>query len=390
MYSQNTPVHLRLWNSDLWRLAIAHMLITMTTYMQVVMLPRWMNVTSLDRNATAFAMVAFSIGLVAVGGFCNYLVQIYRRNHVCQAALILITVVLALLYYEVHWLSAIPLQWRLPGILFMRFLYGAAFGLSQMTLLSTLVIDVSESSQRTEANYGVAWFGRFGMALGTIAACYIQKVFTFEYVVFASAACSLLSFILIQRVEFPFKAPEENVCKYSLDRFFLTEGWLLFLNLLLVTIVMGIVLSKQLELSFFCTMTVGFFLSLIAEKYVFADADLRSETVVGHILILAALLILHFKPDVSPYVPPLFLGFSIGIIGARFLLFSIMLSHHCQRGTSQSSIFLSWELGISVGLTVGYLSAERYTDVIGMVLIALSLGLYHFVTHSWYLSNKKR
>lgn len=358
--------------------------------MQVVMVPRWMDVTYQDRSATAFAMVAFSVGLIAVGGFCNYLIQVYRRNHVCLTALFLMTVALALFYYEVHWLTAIPMQWRLPGILFMRMLYGAAFGLSQMTLLSTLVIDVSESSQRTEANYGIAWFGRFGMALGTIAACYIQQTLTFEHVVLVSAACCVLSFILIEQVEIPFKAPDENVSKYSIDRFFLAEGWLLFLNLLPVTVVTGIVISQKLEISFYSTMTIGFFLSLLAEKYVFADADLRSETVVGHILILAALLILHFKPDVSPYVPPLFLGFSIGIIGARFLLFSIMLSHHCQRGTSQSSIFVSWEVGVSVGLFVGYLSDERYTDIIGMIIIVLSLGLYHFVTHSWYLSHKKR
>lgn len=381
---------MRLWNHDLWRLALSNMLLSMTVYMQVVTLPQWLFHLLGSWYHAAVVIGVYGLGLFVMGGFCNYLVQYSRRNRVYQVSVLVMVVTLLFMYYTMHYGLPLSENALFYILLMLRFVYGAAFGLAEMVMLSSLVIDVSESFQRTEANYGVSWFGRIAIALGAIAACLVMRWFGTDDVVLATCLCCVMAILLVERVDFPFKAPDDNVKRFSSDRFFLPEGWLVFLNLLLITIPVGLIMSRPYHLSFYATMTAGFFLSLLAEKYVFAEADLKSESVTGLILMGFTLLILEFNPGFASYIPPLFLGFSVGIIGSRFLLFSIKLSHHCQRGTSQSSFFLVWEFGISLGLFGGICLDSHIANMAGLVLVAIALLLYNSITHPWYLKHKKR
>ena len=192
-------------------------------------------------------------------------------------------------------------------------------------------------------------------------------------------------------LEFFKGVPEEGIKVVSLDRFFLTHGWILFFNLLLVTTVIGLLLTMAFEPLFYTLMMGGFFLALLAQRFVFRDAELKSEIITGLTLLLAALLILLIAPE-SP-VSPIFVGLSAGIIGSRFLLFFIKLSRHCQRGTSQSTYFLGWETGLSAGLALGYgCFYEQPTMLIytALALTGSALLLYHFYTHQWFVRNKNR
>ena len=141
-------------------------------------------------------------------------------------------------------------------------------------------------------------------------------------------------------------------------------------------------------------MMAGFFLSLLAEKFAFADANLRSETVTGLLAIIAALLILLSDDRLAVlFISPILFGFGIGIIGSRLLLFFIKLTTHCQRGTSQSSFFLAWETGIAVGLFIGctFLVGRPSTALLSGVAIAIvALILYNLFVHTWYVEHKNR
>jgi MFS family permease len=324
-----------------------------------------------------------------MGSLCNYLVQHFRRNHVCQLAILMMLVCIAVIYLTIC--GRLPMLSGGLAVFLSRFCLGASFGLAQMVLVSTLIIDVCESFQRTEANHSAAWFGRFAMSLGPAAALLIYRFFGLELVLLSSGVCCLFSMLLIQLVSFPFKAPEDRVRTLSLDRFFLPSGWLLFVNLLLITTIIGLVMSTPLSNMFYGMMMCGFFFALLAERFVFVNADLKSETITGLILIIAALLMMKQSAAVvNTYIPPVLIGFAVGIIGSRFLLFFIKLSRHCQRGTSQSTFFLAWETGISMGLFLGYSYLSDHVAVAGIILAVVALVAYHFITHPWYMKHKNR
>ena len=333
-------------------------------------------------------MGAFGLGLYLLGAQCSWLVQRFRRNVVCIWAILILCVDIALLWYIDGLRSEFVEFWV---ILLQRLLLGAAFGLAQMVLSSTLMIDTCESYQRTEANHSAAWFARFALTLGPIAGLVAYKMLGFDKVVLGAIGCALLSVVLIRNVRFPFRAPEEGVHVASLDRFLLPHGYVLFFNLLLISTVMGLLLSLPLHEMFYGLMTVGFLLALVAQHFVFRDAELKSEIITGLILLQAALLVLLINP--YSHVAPILVGLGIGIISSRYLLFFIKLSRHCKRGTSQSTFFLGWETGLAIGLMAGYtLLFGAYVTLlyVALSLTILALLMYHFFTHSWFIRNKNR
>ncbi|MEE6208469.1 MAG: MFS transporter, partial [Alphaproteobacteria bacterium] len=144
---------------------------------------------------------------------------------------------------------------------------------------------------------------------------------------------------------------------------------------------------------FYAMMMVGFLSAIMAQRFVYRQAELKSEVVSGLILIGAALLMMLTRSQaVVGYIAPLFVGFGLGIIGSRFLLFFIKLSRHCQRGTSQSTFILGWESGLAVGIGVGYAAFQQESApvlVTSLILVVLALAMYQF-THKWFLTHKNR
>ena len=391
MNSQNTPVHIRLWHHDFWRMAISNLLLTMAVYILVPTLPQWLLLTqNFTFQETGLAMGVFGVGLFTFGAFVSFLIQRYRRNQVCILAVLSMVALISVIYY-VGIESGLYADFSI--MLVQRFALGACFGLAQMVLTSTLVIDTCESYQRTEANHAAAWFGRFALSLGPLTGLLLQRVVGFDGVLIAAGALATAAFVLIFLVDFPFRAPLDDIPTVSLDRFFLPHGFPLFLNLQLIMLSVGLLFSLALTEQFFAMMMVGFLLAILAQRFVFRDAEVKSEVVTGLILMGAALLMMLTRTQkIVGFAAPAFVGFGLGIIGSRFLLFFIKLSRHCKRGTSQSTFMLGWESGIAWGLGLGYALFEGAPTPIllsALGLVMISLLLYNFV-HNWFVSNKNR
>ena len=392
MNSQNTPVHIRLWHRDFWLMAMANLLLTMAVYVLIPVMPKWLLQTeNLTIQETGMIMGAFGVGIFLFGYLTSWLVQRFRRNIACIWAILLMTAMLGWLYY-------LDLQksqfFDFPILLVQRLALGAAFGVAQMILSSTLIIDTCESFQRTEANHSASWFSRFALSLGPLTGIIVDRLSGFSTVLLVAIGCSLVAIIFIMLVHFPFRTPEENVRVMSLDRFFLPQGWPLIINLMVVTFVVGLLLSMTTSELFYVMVMVGFFAALLAQRFMFRNADLESEVITGLVLTgVALLMMLTRQQTIVSFAAPMFIGFGLGIIGSRFLLFFIKLSRHCQRGTAQSTFFLSWESGLALGIGLGYGLLEQQSGPVlqvALVTTAAVLLFYHFFTHGWYITHKNR
>jgi MFS family permease len=392
MNSQNTPVHIRLWHRDFWLMAMANLLLTMAVYVLIPVMPKWLLQTeNLTIQETGMIMGAFGVGIFLFGYLTSWLVQRFRRNIACIWAILLMAAMLGWLYY-------LDLQksqfFDFPILLVQRLALGAAFGVAQMILSSTLIIDTCESFQRTEANHSASWFSRFALSLGPLTGIIVDRLSGFSTVLLVAIGCSLVAIIFIMLVHFPFRTPEENVRVMSLDRFFLPQGWPLIINLMVVTFVVGLLLSMTTSELFYVMVMVGFFAALLAQRFMFRNADLESEVITGLVLTgVALLMMLTRQQTIVSFAAPMFIGFGLGIIGSRFLLFFIKLSRHCQRGTAQSTFFLSWESGLALGIGLGYGLLEQQSGPVlqvALVTTAAVLLFYHFFTHGWYITHKNR
>lgn len=391
MDTQNTPIHLRIWSRHFWMLVLANLLLGVSVFMLLPYIPAQMQADGYTLRDVGLVMLAFGLGIVIPGPYVSYFIERFRRNKVCLLSILLLVVFSAILYEaDVQKVFHIGFS----GTLAVRVLQGFCYGLTEMVVYSTLVLDTCESLYRTEASHVLSWTGRCSLALGPLAAMIINQVFGVSILPLASAGCALLSVILMYVIPFPFRAPNEVVRPWSLDRFFLPKSTPLVVNTILITATFGLLLSLPLSLTFYALMLPGFLLALLAEKYVFANAELESEAITGLIVLFVGFLMLLTRNFdwVSPYVAVM-AGFAFGLLGSRFLLFFIKLSQHCQRGTVQSSFFLSWELGLWLGLYAGFglLHRDLHSVVVcSIVLIGVALLVYHFLIHGWYVTHKNR
>ena len=380
-----TNENTKLWSNDFWRICIANFLLSVSLYMLWPILPVWImssyGVTTLQAGGVT---VLFGVAIFLLGPSFSYLVDTYKRKSICLLAILIITI-------------ATGGFWLAGGLLYvtiLRIIQGIMYGMAFMASGSTLVIDITQSPRRTEANNAFSWFGRFGFSIGPFIGLIFYEFYSIQIIIIISCLLGLLSFLCIAFLRIPFRAP---LCPpiFSKDRFWLSNGWLMFINLLFISIPTGILLATIHSYEFYGILMAGFCLSILAVKFVFTDADIRSEIVSGLILYGTAMLLqISHHEEAAFYTSALLVGLGIGLIVPRILVFFIQLSEHCERGTANTSEAFGWELGISIGFFIGYILISRqstfsaYSIVLGFLIAALVL--YLLITHTWYLKHRIR
>lgn len=396
MYTQSTPVHVNLWHKDFWLLALCNMLLSFSVYVFIPVMPLWCRgIAAAGDSWAAVLMAAYCVGLFLPGPFTSYVVERWRRDVVCMLSILLMAACMGGMFYLSN--ASVELD---TNVVFcvsvsLRLVFGAMFGLAHSVLASTIIIDKCESFLRTEANHATAWFFRFSLSLGPLVGIIVGALWGTDTVLAVSAACCVVAVVLIRMVDIPFKAPDENVRAVSLDRFFLPRGVRLFSNQFVLMAAVGVLLGIGHTAFFYGAMMGGFFMALLAQRFVFVNAELRSEILTGLLLTGCAVLMLLCRDgNISGLVPPVLTGLGVGITGSRFLLFFLKLGNHCQRGTSQNTFFLSWESGLGTGLAVGYfMGGDGDADVrlyVSLALIVVAFVMYQFSTHTWYIAHKNR
>lgn len=411
-----------------YKLIVSCLLVTVAMYVQLPLLPMLLACAAPAYTPAQVAAVAAvpGIGVFALGCFSSYLVQHYRRNMVCIAALAALALCsYALFYLTVTVETASGLRLRLFAsadggagwlvLLVVRFVQGAVFGLAQMVLSGTLVIDTCQSPRRSAANQVASWFARFALALGPVFAMalfryrehftaavgvdaggagYVDAVgFAFRAAALVSAALCVVSATLVMSVKFPFKAPEDIVPHVSTDRFFLTQGKWLFVNLVLAVAAVGVLLFAECTVRFYAVLAFGLLLSLLAERTVLSSAGAGTVIQAGILLVFLSAVMLFLGGSVSAWGVPLLLGCGAGLSGARFLSLFITLSPHCRRATAQSTYFLSWELGLYCGVFIACLVKYGFDGSVAKfasVLSFASLLMFAVFTRKWYMAHKNR
>src|SRR5574344_2802253 len=87
-------------------MSIANMLLTMSVYMFMPLLPLCMMQSGhYTLQQTGEVMGVYALGLFLLGGFCTFLVERYRRNVVCMLSILALIVITAFEYYSYFFLN---------------------------------------------------------------------------------------------------------------------------------------------------------------------------------------------------------------------------------------------------------------------------------------------
>ena len=378
---QNNP---SLWKSSFVTILVVNLLTGIAMYGLLLTEP-WVIGRYFQENlSVAGAVVSvFGAGIFLFGPFANYWLDRYKRKSVvlwAQFFMLLFTV--ATLYRLPEWIYIAA-----------RFIQGSAYGLFQIALGSTLLIDLTYTKKRTEAAYWYYWFTRLALALGPMAALLLNFFFDWENVIWLPASLLLLSWLLILQLHVPFRTPLEPKC-FSLDRFWLSRGKILFFTLVPVSFLLGLLLPRNYTVYFYGWLFLGFLLSQSVHYFFFRKKDSRMLMLLGFLSLIVVYIInvLVPDPDVIPFTG-LFAGFGGGLLTSRYLIYFMRVAEHCERGTAQSSYMLAWESGLCLGMLGSSLLLPQNAQVVYWIGLAVAfiLTVFYFAkVHCWFLTHCRK
>ena len=264
-------------------------------------------------------------------------------------------------------------------LLFMivRTLHGGPFG-ALTVANSTVAIDVLPSSRRTE---GIGYYGlsnNLAMALAPTIGIFIYRYsHSFELLfwlalIVACAGWLVDSTVKIERKEECGKKKTTSLrLPLSWDRFFLIRGWLLGANMVTFGFSFG-VLSNYLAIygkevmgitggtgAYFMLCSVGLILSRLQGGKALRQGRVTHNAGEGMVISLIGYTLFIIVPTWWGYYgSALLIGLGNGHMWPAFQNMTINVAHNNQRGTANSTILISWDIGMGLGILVGGVIAE--------------------------------
>lgn len=382
----------KLWTVHFMRICVANLLLFISLYVLFPVLPIEMSERlGLPVTETGVIFLFFTLGMFLIGPFHAYLVDAYKRKNVCLFSFALM--VAATVGYA--------FVTNITELILLSTVQGLAFGIAT-TAGITLAIDITNSTLRSAGNVSFSWIARLGMILGIILGVWFDQHYAFKTLLTVSVTTGALGILTVAGVYVPFRAPFVTKL-YSFDRFLLLRGWVPAINLILITFIPGLLIplvhpslndivlgDTGVSMPFFAGVGMGYLASLvIARLFILKEKTLRLVIMGLGLEILAICLL---KAGYSSGISSVLLGLGLGLIMPEFLVMFVKLSHHCQRGTANTTHLLAGEAGITLGIAVAcYMDTD--TDqmfYIGQIVASVALLFFVLITYPYYIKKKVR
>ena len=376
----------KLWTVHFMRICVANLLLFISLYILFPVL----SVEMADRLGVPVAQTGviflfFTLGMFLIGPFHAYLVDAYKRKYVCMFSFA--TMVAATAGYA--------FVTNITELILLSTVQGLAFGIAT-TAGITLAIDITNATLRSAGNVSFSWMARLGMIIGIVLGVWLYQSYSFKNLLSVSVITGAAGVLMVSGVYVPFRAPIVTKL-YSFDRFLLLRGWVPAINMILITFVPGLLiplvhrfLNDSVLGSSGIPIPFGYLASLLlARLFILKEKTLRL-VLVGIILEIVAITLLASGFPVG--VPSVLLGLGLGLVMPEFLVMFVKLSHHCQRGTANTTHLLASEVGFASGIAVACyfdLEADKmlYT---GQVVAVIALIFFILVTYPYYKRKKVR
>ena len=254
-----------------------------------------------------------------------------------------------------------------------RTLHGGPFG-AVTVANSTMAIDVLPSSRRNE---GIGYYGlsnNLAMAISPTFAIFVYtQTHNFQLLFWMALAIATFGFLVDATIKARKDGPAQriNTRKISLDRFFLLRGKLLGFNMVFFGFCFG-VLSNYLAIygkqvmgitggtgTWFMLCSIGLILSRLQGGKALRKGHLTRNAAEGMLISLVGYTLFVAAPNqIGYYGSALLIGLGNGHLWPAFQNMMISMAHHHERGTANSTILISWDVGMGLGILLGGIIAE--------------------------------
>lgn len=386
----------KLWNLNYWKVMIGNFMLYFSFYLLTPLLPIYLDAEfAADKDLIGIVLSGYVVASLVVRPFSGFLVDTFNRKKV---------LVICFFFFFILFTGYIGAGTILLFAI-VRTLQGLPFG-AVTVANSTAAIDVLPSSRRAE---GIGFYGlsnNLAMAISPSIGIWIYNATdNFSLLFWVSLATSFLGFLCVSSVKMKKRDVVTEKRPMSLDRFFLTRGWLLAINILCFGLCWGIMSNyvaiygkELLNITdgtglFFMILSMGLFTSRILGSKSLAKGKILRSAAIGVILSLGGYtLFAAVKEPWAYYTSAALIGLGNGNMYPAFLNMFINIARKDQRGTANSSILTSWDVGMGLGIVgAGFLlQYMSYSAAFWGAAIMQLVGtlIFYLFTRGFYLKRK--
>jgi len=212
-----------------------------------------------------------------------------------------------------------------------------------------------------------------------------------------SLILAFLGFLLTTRVKLPQRALATGKPKLSLDHFFLSQAWPLAVNILMFGLCWGVMQNyvaifgqERLDITdgtgvFFALLSAGLIISRFFGGKQLRRGEISASGALGVVLSTIGYALFAFSHGVwAYYLSALFIGLGNGRLYPAMLNMFVNMARHDQRGTANSSILISWDMGMGIGIVVGGFLIEyiSYTTAFWTTAAIQAVGAAFYLLYS--------
>lgn len=388
----------RLWNANYTKVWFANFMIFFSFMLLTPLLPLYLKDTyAADKQMIGIVLSGYTLFALLIRPFSGFFVDSYPRKIV-----LLVCYGLFSIFFGGYLAAGSLLLFAI-----VRTLHGAPFGAATVAN-STVAIDVLHPSRRAE---GIGYYGlsnNIASAIAPALAIYILHLTnSYELLFWISLITSAIGFAVNASLKLESRELIKGKPKISMDRFFLLKGWSEALTMVCFAFSYGVLSTyvaiygkEELGISggsaiFFMLLSIGLILSRLVGNRTLRQGKITQNAAVGMtISVFGYLMFAALHNPIGYYGAALVIGLGNGHMWPAYQTMFINLAPHTQRGTANSSVLISWDIGVGFGVLVGGVLAENFNyhwsfwaawivNVLGVV------GYYAYVRGS-FLRNKLR
>ena len=407
----------KLWNRNYCKVMAANFTLFFSFYVLTPLLPLYLSEHfGATKDVIGLVLSGYTITALLFRPFSGYVVDSFPRKMVLMVSFGVFAI-----FFAGYLAASTLLMFTI-----VRTLHGGPFG-ALTVANSTVAIDVLPSSRRTE---GIGYYGlsnNLAMAIApTIGIFIYQLTNSFEVLFWLALIVATTGWLIDSTVDLSRKDEggrrKENCSTLSLDRFFLTRGWLLGLNMVAFGFSFG-VLSNYLAIygkevmgitggtgTYFMLCSVGLILSRLQGSKALREGRVTHNAATGMVISLVGYTLFILMPTLAQcsmvngqcsmfnvqwsmfigyYGSALLIGLGNGHMWPAFQNMTINVATNKQRGTANSTILISWDIGMGLGILVGGIVAEliSYSAAFWTVVLVNGTGVatYFLATRAFFL-----
>lgn len=388
----------KLWNANYIKVWLANFMIFFSFMLVTPLLPIYLSETfSADKHVIGVVLSGYVLTALIIRPFSGFMVDSYPRKKV-----LIICFFLFFIFFAGYIVAGSLMLFAI-----VRTLHGAPFGATTVAN-STVAIDVLHPTRRAE---GIGYYGlsnNIATAISPSIAIYIyQLTHNFDLIFFISLIVAGIGLVINSSVKLEKREIIKNKKVISLDRFFLLKAWSQSLTMVCFAFSYGILSTyiaiygkEQLRITtgtglFFLLLSLGLICSRLIGNRTLKKGKIVENASLGVVISLIGYFVFAaIKNPFGYYSAAIIIGLGNGHMFPAFQTMFINLAPHSQRGTANSSLLISWDVGVGLGILIGgvvseyfgYNSAFCFSAIVNLIGVA---GFIFFARKK-YLADKLR